>query len=139
MQATSRSGIPQHAVLGGKDTDGSQIYVGRANHGGDVIPCKVIPSKQIAYVSHNETEVALHSFEILVGSDVKWIKERNGKIPPGAFPGGRTSKGETLFIGRVEHNRSTTVGKVHQTHGCLYIAYGGKELSFKEYEVLIGN
>lgn len=81
----------------------------------------------------------MHNFEILVGSDVKWKKEKNGKIPSGAYPCGKTSKGETLYIGRVEHNQSITVGKVHQAHGCLYIPYSGKELAFKEYEVLTGN
>lgn len=139
MHTTTRNTIPPHAVVGGRDTDGAQIYVGRASHEGDLIPCKVIPSKQVAYISHNGAEIAKPSFEILVGSDVSWNRERNGKVPSGAFAAGRTSTGETLYIGRVEHNRSITIGKVHQTHGCLYIPYGGQELSFKEYEVLTGN
>lgn len=126
-------------MLGGHDTDGSQIYVGRASHEGDLVPCKVIPSKQAAYVSHGGSEIAKQNFEILVGSDVKWKREKNGKIPSGAFPGGKTRQGEILYIGRVDHSRSKTVGKVHQTHGCLYIPYGGQELSFKDYEVLTGN
>lgn len=136
---TSRAPLPRNAILGGRDTDGAQIYVGRAFHEGDMIPCKVIPSKQVAYVSHNGFEIAKHNFDILIGNDVKWKKEKNGKIPKGAYPGGRTSSGETLYIGRGEHSRSTTVGKVHQSHGCLYIGYGGKEVALRDYEVLIGN
>lgn len=71
-----------------------------------------------------------------MGSDVKWKREKDGKIPKGAIPGGKIKNGETLYIGRVEHNRSVTIGKIHQSHGCVYIPYGGQELSFKQYEVL---
>lgn len=131
--------MPRDAILGGRDTDGAQIFVGRASHEGEMIPCKVIPSKQVAYVSHNGSEISKQNFEVLIGSDVKWKKERNGKIPQGAYPAGKTKSGETLYVGRVEHNRSQTVGKVHPSHGCLYIPYGGQELSFKDYEVLTGN
>lgn len=112
--------------------------MGRAQHEGDMIPCKVMPNKQVAYISHNGSEISKHNFDILIGSDVKWKKEKNGKIPKGAYPGGRTSSGEALYIGRGEHNKSLTVGKIHQSHGCLYIPYGGKEVSLKDYEVLTG-
>jgi hypothetical protein len=138
MATTTSAPLPRNAIVGGRDTDGAQIFVGRAAHEGDLIPCKVIPSKQVAYVSYNGSEISKHNFEILIGSDVKWKKEKNGKIPKGAFPGGRLSSGETLYIGRGEHNQSTTVGKLHQSHGCLYIPYGGKEVSLKDYEVLTG-
>lgn len=139
MHTTSTSSVPHNSVLGGRDTDGAQIYVGRASHEGDLIPCKVLPSKKIAYLAHNGVEIPKHNFEILVGTDVQWKRERNGKVPPGAFVGGRTINGEPLYIGRGDHNRSQTVGKVHQSHGCLYISYGGKEIALKDYEVLVGN
>lgn len=139
VSTTARDQVPRDAVVGGHDTDRTQIHVGRATHEGDLVPCKVLFSKQAAYVGHNGSEILKHQFEVLVGSDVKWKKEKNGKIPSDAFPGGRTSSGETLYIGRVEHNRSTTVGKVHPSHGCCYIPYGGKEIPFKDYEVLVGN
>lgn len=28
-------------------------------------------------------------------------------------------------------------GKVHPSHGCLYICYDGEEISMNEYEVLV--
>ncbi|CRK89235.1 CLUMA_CG002994, isoform A [Clunio marinus] len=137
MSTNSHSPLPRNAVLGGRDTDGAEIFVGRASHAGDVMPCKVIPSKRVAYVSYNGSEVSMHNFEVLVGSNAKWKKARDGKVPKGAFPGG-SSSGEVLYIGRANHNRSTTVGKLHPSHGCVYIPYGGKEHSFREYEVLTG-
>jgi len=103
------------------------------------MPCKILPTKQAAYVSHNGIEILKHNFEVLVGHDVKWKKERNGKVPRDAYPGGRTKTGEQLYIGRADHNRSQTVGKVHPSHGCIYIPYGGQEVSVKDYEVLTGN
>lgn len=41
--------LPPGAVYAGADSDGSELYVGRCHHNGDLIPCKVIPSKQVAY------------------------------------------------------------------------------------------
>lgn len=43
-------------VRGGIDSDGSVIFVGRAFHEGDMMPCKIIPSKVIkkALVNFNQ-------------------------------------------------------------------------------------
>lgn len=136
QHTTSSSSVPSNAVLGGRDADGSEIYVGRASHDGDLIPCKVIPRNKVAYVAYNGVEIAKHNFEILVGGDFIWSRQKNGSVPQKAFPAGRTKNGETLYIGRDIRNQSQTIGKVHQSHGCLYIPFGGKELSFKDYEVL---
>lgn len=64
VTTTSRAALPNNSVLGGRDTDGSPIYVGRSTHGTDLIPAKVIPSKQIAYISHAGSEISKHSFEV---------------------------------------------------------------------------
>lgn len=56
--------MPETAVTGGRDIDGSTIYVGRAFHDGDMIPAKVIPDKNIAYVCHNGEEHQKHDFEV---------------------------------------------------------------------------
>lgn len=139
MITTVGDTLPRDAILGGRDTDGTQIYVGRATHEGAILPCKVLPSKRAAYVSTNGVEFLKHNYEILVGRDVKWKKEKNGKVPRDAFVGGRTPTGEVLYIGRGSHNGSITIGKVHPGHGCLYIPYGGSEVALKEYEVLTEN
>lgn len=38
-------------LCGGTDSDGSQIYVGRALHNGIFVPAKIMPEKQEAYIS----------------------------------------------------------------------------------------
>ncbi|XP_015117986.1 natterin-3 [Diachasma alloeum] len=130
-------GVPHNAVQGGRDIDGSTIYVGRAYHNGDVIPAKVIPDKQVAYVSHGGEEHSKSEFEILVQGEFAWEFASNGVIPPDAVVGGQTTEGEPLYVGRVIHNGAQTVGKIQASHGCLYIPYDGEELSFRDYEVLV--
>lgn len=62
----------------------------------------------------------------------------NGHVPPGAVSAGNQSNGEPLFIGRAHFGGSLTPGKIHRSHGCLYIPFGGAEQSIQQYEVLIG-
>lgn len=56
--------MPENAVVGGRDSDGSTIYVGRAYHEGDMLPAKVIPDKNVAYVCHNGEEHPKDEFEV---------------------------------------------------------------------------
>lgn len=138
VHSSVRDALPRDAILGGRDSDGSPIYVGRATHQGAVLPCKILPTKQAAYVGTDFQEILKHNYEVLVGREVKWKKDKNGKVPRDAYVAGRTPTGEALYIGRAEHMGSLSIGKVHPAHACLYIPYGGKEVSLKEYEVLTG-
>ena len=49
---------------------------------------------------------------MLIGNDIKWSKEKDGKVPKKAIEGGKTSSGEILYVGRANHEKSVTVGKV---------------------------
>lgn len=129
-------GIPGNAVRAGNDADGSPIYVGRAYHEGDQLVTKVIPSKQAAYVAYNGQEILKHNFEVLSGEGFTWVGSGNGHVPAGAVVAGRTKQGEELYVGRAHYQGSLTPGKVHRSHGCLYIPFGGSEISIKSYEVL---
>jgi len=42
-----------------------------------------------------------------------------------------------VAAGRAHHMGSVIVGKVHPSHHCCYIAYGGNEHKKDEYEVLV--
>ncbi|XP_020292377.1 natterin-3-like [Pseudomyrmex gracilis] len=137
VNRTGSQSLPQNAVVGGRDSDGSTIYVGRAYHEGDMLPAKVIPDKNVAYVCHNGEEHPKDEFEILCQSEVAWQFCSNGEVPADAVIGGQTTDGEPLYVGRVLHSGAQTIGKVQQSHGCLYIPFDGEELSFKDYEVLV--
>lgn len=56
--------LPNKALVGGKDSDGSNIYVGRAIHSGVKLPAKAIPSKRACYVSFNGLEILVERFEV---------------------------------------------------------------------------
>ena len=65
-QTSSHAPLPSDAIHAGHDTDGSLIYVGRANHEGDQIPAKVIPSKHVAYVAWGGKEHPKQSYEVCI-------------------------------------------------------------------------
>lgn len=82
-------------------------------------------------------EIPKDTFEVLMNSNYEWRKSSDGNIPPNAVVGGRTSNGETLYVGRASHCGVTTPGKVHPTHRCLYLPFGWKEHRYTQYEVLV--
>lgn len=138
IPSSAYGGVPPNAVYAGNDADGSPIYVGRAFHDGDQLPAKVIPSKQVAYVSHAGQEIAKHQFDVLTGTGFTWVHSSSGHVPAGAVVPGNQSNGEPLYIGRAHFQGSLTPGKVQRSHGCLYIPFGGSEQRLEQYEVLVG-
>ncbi|CAG2056342.1 unnamed protein product, partial [Timema podura] len=126
--------VPPGAVWAGKDSDGGDIYVGRASHEGDMLPAKVVPRHGGAFVSWGGEEHSKFSYEVLCCSNVAWERSSHGHVPYGAIEAGRTSSGEPLFIGRVLHNGTLTPGKIHPSHRMCYIPFGGQEIPFDSYE-----
>ncbi|XP_046662124.1 uncharacterized protein LOC124355168 isoform X2 [Homalodisca vitripennis] len=127
--------IPPNAVLGGFDNE--NLYVGRAQHEGGVIPGKVLSSHGVCYVAWGGAEHGKQDYEVLTGSNLQWVPSVEGQVPPNAVVGGTSETGETLFIGRAQHEGSTTIGKIQPSHAVCYIPYGGQELGYPEYEVLV--
>lgn len=125
--------------MAGGDDSGETIYVGRAVQGGDVIPGKVVPSHNCCYVSYGGDEHSHGEYQALVSDDTQfdWLPSSGGAVPSGAIQGGACESGEPLYIGRTFHNGTLTIGKIHPSHRCLYIPYGGKERSYDSYEVLV--
>lgn len=125
-------------MAGGND-HGETIFVGRAVQDGDVIPGKVVSSHSCCYVSYGGEERRHSEYQALVsdGAEFVWLPSSDGAVPCGAIQGGTCESGERLYIGRTFHNNTITIGKVHPSHRCLYIPYGGKEHSYDEYEVLV--
>ncbi|XP_076172577.1 uncharacterized protein LOC143149258 [Ptiloglossa arizonensis] len=121
----------------GRDLDGMTLVVGRASHHGDTLPAKVKPDHGVAYVCHNGVEHIKHDYEILMPAEFSWIRTGHGHIPPNAVEGGRTIDGEMLYIGRAYQDGIPCVGKVHRSHGVLYVPYEGREVAFRDYEILV--
>ena len=51
---------------------------------------------------------------------VAWLPESDGRVPNGALPVGESQTGETIYMGRVEHDNSITPGKVTIVTGLLH-------------------
>lgn len=90
-------------------------------------------------VSFDGQEIPQYSYEVLCNGNVQWVHSGHGAHVPNAIPAGRTSSGETLYVGRAWHAGSLTPGKVHPSHGNLYIPYNGGEVAIGSYEVLVEN
>ncbi|XP_049964112.1 uncharacterized protein LOC126484593 isoform X1 [Schistocerca serialis cubense] len=127
--------VPPGAVPGGYDNE--QLYVGRARHEGALIPGKVHPSHGVCYVAWGGQEHGKEEYEVLCGCEAAWVPAAQGQVPEGALPSGETEDGEPLFTGRAQHEGAMCVGKVQGSHTVCYIPYGGQEIAYPEYEVLV--
>ncbi|XP_031620100.1 uncharacterized protein LOC116338776 isoform X3 [Contarinia nasturtii] len=125
------------AVVAGHDVDGATIYVGRAFHEGDMVPAKVIPSKNVAYIPYNCAEIPKYDYQVLVGSGFSWVTSSSGHVPAEAVCAGNQSNGEPLYVGRAHVEGSLSTGKIHPSHNCIYVPFNGAEHSVSVYEVLV--
>ena len=86
-------------------------------------------------------EHAKESYQVLVAdanAKYEWISSSNGEVPNGAIQGGHTSSGEPLYIGRIVHDGVLTTGKIHPSHGVVYVPYASKEHGYGfDYEILV--
>ncbi|CAH2040753.1 unnamed protein product, partial [Iphiclides podalirius] len=133
----SQRSIPPGALRVGTDTDGDEIYAGRAHHEGDILPAKVIPTKNACYIAYGGEEILKDQFEVLVPAMFSWQFSTNGHVPPGAVEAGVTADGEKLYFGRVNHDGCTTPGKIHPSHATCYYPFDGEERTSAEYECLV--
>lgn len=78
-----------------------------------------------------------NEFEILCNINGTWIPNSGGTIPVAAFAAGYSENGETLYIGRARIYGTLAIGKVHPSHGCCYLPYGGIEYSKQNYEIFV--
>jgi len=66
-----------------------------------------------------------------------WCDACDGSVPPNAMDAG-TDGGETIYVGRAEHEGVMIPGKIHPSHGVCYVAYAGEEHAKSNYQALVG-
>ena len=66
-----------------------------------------------------------------------WVQSSRGEKVVGAINGGSELGG--MYIGRAIHENDLVPGKVHCSHGVLYLPWGYLEHSKQQYEVLVAD
>jgi hypothetical protein len=63
-----------------------------------------------------QNTVAASLFQALVGTNFAWSSTTGSRIPPDALAAGETTTREHLYVGRVLHDGTLTLGKVRLSH-----------------------
>ncbi|GJQ79411.1 hypothetical protein Trydic_g16270 [Trypoxylus dichotomus] len=132
----SNGDVPPDAFVGGED-NGETVFIARGSFSNSQVPGKLLPSHGCCYVPWGGKENPLAEYEVLCDFNGMWIDCSGADVPSNALPAGETEDGEPLYVGRVFHDGTLTVGKVQQSHGVCYVPYGGEELPYQDYQILV--
>lgn len=124
------SSVPSNAVVGGKDSNGSTLFICRTTHRGTTLPGKVVAGK--CNYNWGTTEYSSGSFEILVGTGGYWTRDIN---PRSALVGG-SGGNQTYYVCRAFASGGSHPGRM-QDGKCNY-GYAGRGYAATNYEVLNG-
>lgn len=125
--------VPSPAIVGGWEP-GRTLYICHGWHGGGLHPGKIVANN--CNIGWGGKEITLNSYEVLVGdnSQVSWVDASYGGVPSGAVSGGSEPGRPNLYICRVSY-RGLQPGKLVEQN--CNIGYGGDELTFHNYQVLV--
>ncbi|KAL7014868.1 hypothetical protein ACKWTF_016157 [Chironomus riparius] len=126
-----------NAIITGQDSDGNDIYVGRALHNEHFYPAKIISStnKKMCSIAFNGQEIEKKRFGVLSGAH-EWKTFKDG-IPERATSVGKNEKNESMYIGRSMHNGYYIPGTIVKGTNYISIPYCGSEIKKEEYEFLL--
>jgi hypothetical protein len=127
---TPRS-IPESAIAGGAEKS-EPFFVCRAAGPSGLHPGKVKRTSLGCSIVSQGSEAVVDRFEVLVP---RWIQANAGSVPVAAMPSGREN-GANQYVCRARSRNTVQVGKVNeQLTGC-HVGMDGREVVFKDYEVL---
>lgn len=135
----SDGAVPESAVPAGR-SGSHRYYIGRAHYEGSVTPGRVDTKRKVCSIPWGGDEHTKTVYEVLcTPGQFLTVTEDNTETLLLASSAGMSEEGEPLFIGRVRHKGDLVYGKVQRSHGVCYIAYEGKELAFKSYELFVAD
>lgn len=136
--AAARNGqVPAGAVPHGYEENGEPLWVCRVAMHGGVHPGKVRPGLGMAGVAWGGGEVGCPEYEVLMDRGV-WGIASGGDVPADAYPAGRESSGEPLYVVRAALGAGNLhLGKLRREFGAANIGYGNEEHKIHAYEVLL--
>jgi len=129
--------LPDNALVGGQDSDGSPLFVARGNNEGIWHPGKTRRDWSSANIEYGGKELVLPQYEALVDDGhYSWKKPTNGFVPGQAVVAGQEGT-NALCICRCQYSGSVQLGKTWNGHAACNIGYGGKGFEIPDYEVLV--
>jgi hypothetical protein len=127
--------IPPDAIRGGRDDDGTDLYVCNAFFAGGQHPGKLRSSFKGCDISFGGTENVVATYDVLVPY---WAA-----YPPSAletyafdFPAGTDVSGAPLHVCRAYHLGGLHPGKTQEAWSTCNFGYGGKETTSGNYDIL---
>ncbi|XP_034482877.1 uncharacterized protein LOC117788270 [Drosophila innubila] len=135
--------LPSNALVGGFDSFGYKLYVGRVNFTGTIAPCSV---KAATGVADGNTELYTfteRTYQLLTtkdNMDYEWIRSYDGILEDNAVSVGTSALNERVFICRAKSDDGIIVGSLFLTKkACLIkgLTTFNYIHSFDKYEVLI--
>lgn len=128
------------AVQCGTDHNGYNTYVARVSLYDDLLPANYVPELKAVYTPWNCSAHKINTkVELLTLTDceVTWVTEENGYVLENALKTGYSETGEQLYTGRAVYNGRTLLGKIHPSHGVIYMPFERKEVNSRTYEILV--
>lgn len=136
-------------------------YLGLAFYNFDLLPARIDPVARNAYVTYGGAEHRIEAYvymrRLILDNTVHWQSSGGGNVPAMAVACGLTETNETLYVARARElvraeggdaaapaptnstNGRWLVGKMHPSHGVLYVGVSGRELPYSTYELLVWN
>ncbi len=125
---------PASAMQGGSESNGTPLFIARADFQGGKHPGKAQRNANTCFISWGGEEHSVGNYEVYTGKG-RWAKVI-GSIHSSAIKGGKDGDGSPLYIVRATINGTFHIGKARQS-GNAWIPYAGKELSIANFEVLM--
>ncbi|KDQ21294.1 carbohydrate-binding module family 12 protein [Botryobasidium botryosum FD-172 SS1] len=138
VQGTS---IPRGAIEGGREKDGTPLYIARCYYEGGIHLGKAGRHfTKGAVIGYGGKEIEIDTYEVLLGDPnrVKWVTvSSSGYNTNNVVEGGKEKDGTPLQISQAFYKDGVHPGKYNSGFGGACIAYGGKEVIVKEFQVLV--
>jgi hypothetical protein len=137
--AASGGNVPSNAALiGGREADGTRLYLARGAYLGGIQIGKVRPRLSGMSIGYGGQEIMVPSYEVLISDGQTRTPAFGDNVPAAALQIGREKDGTPLYAAIVPYLNGVHLGKVRPGFTGASIGYGGKEVMVTSYYVLVG-
>ncbi|XP_034104656.1 uncharacterized protein LOC117568275 [Drosophila albomicans] len=139
--ADKTKNFPENAVLGGFDSTGYNLYVGRTTSGTSILPVRVIAETRVATFNSDTAVSTATTYDLLVSNatlSYNWVRSFDGYRESNAVSVGTNSTNDQVFICRARGNSAQIIGTLFPAQKKCLIRYGTLAMnSYDKYEILV--